>query len=50
MVGGGVVGSGAPPVETDVEPAPWLNPSEDMMPNMADALMPAANVRAAAAR
>jgi hypothetical protein len=50
MVGGDVGGSGTGAVETEVEPGPWLNPSEDMMPNMVDALMPAANVRAAAAR
>jgi hypothetical protein len=47
---GGVVGCGFGPLGAGEDPAGWLSPRADMMPNIVEALRPAANVRAAAAR
>jgi hypothetical protein len=51
MVAGVVGGDGVSPmVEVEDWADGWLSPSDAMMPNMVEALMPAARVRAAAAR
>src|SRR3982074_3554213 len=51
MVAGVVGGDGVSPmVEVEDWADGWLSPSDAMMPNMVEALMPAARVREAAAR